>query len=174
MDYQNLLYGFPIENKKRSNLNTVVTFHDDMKNPKSRQMQPDHLFLDGIKYFMDAQQQNNVQGEAIRTKMQSVNPSANTNISPSSSHVYNVVGALLDLGMSGLSSKSEHKFHTYICDNIDGVNLSSDDTANSDDDSIDDLDYDSDFYSDKDIEVHLPVLICYHITEQGEWMFQRQ
>ena len=76
MDYQNLLYGFPIEKKKRSNSNTVVTFHDDMKNPKSRQMQPDHLFLDGIKYFMDAQQQNNVQGEAVHTQVQTVNPSA--------------------------------------------------------------------------------------------------
>ena len=38
-----------------SNLNRVVTFHIDMRNPKSQQMKPDKLVLDEIKYFIEAQ-----------------------------------------------------------------------------------------------------------------------
>ena len=101
------------------NLNRVVTFHVDMKNPKWHQIQPDQLVLDEIKYFMDSQQQNNIRGEAVRMHVQSVNPSANTNVSPSSCDVNDAVSPLLDLGINSLSSEYEHNFHTQIRDNVD-------------------------------------------------------
>ena len=54
--------------------------------------------------------------------------------------------------MSSLSSEFDINFCTQICDNIDGMNILSDDTINNDDGSIDDLDNDSDFSIHEDID----------------------
>ena len=132
-----------------SNLNRVVTFHVDMKKPKSRQMKPDQLVLDEIEFFMEVQQ-NNVHSDSVHTQVQSVNPPANINVSPSSIEVNDAVTALLDLGTSNASSKYDKAFRTQIHHNIDGINVTSDDTVNNDDSIIDDSDYDSDLPNHED------------------------